>query len=340
VSGKDMNAALLMAKTASLFRCLGKTIDHPGHLMARVNEEICETATRGMFVTMVGGVYDPATGSLKIANAGHEPPLMQDVNGGFISLPADAPPLGITPFIGDDGYPVESFNLDGGAFYLFTDGVTEGYLADGSELGVEGTMALLDKHRLDELGVRLKTIISGVEAGGAILRDDLTILGVDDRAAQQARATIEPVQIMAQADADDGTDMIARIRVPSSPDRLKLVRAVVENATRLVGFADDVVGDLVLGVDESLQNVIRHANGGGYDGMIEVSLSRAGDVLTIDIADDAEPVDVSTVKPRDLDDIRPGGLGTHLINELMDSVDFLPTKEHGGNILRLTKKIG
>ncbi len=340
VSGKGMNAALLMAKTASLFRCLGKTIDHPGHLMARVNEEICETATRGMFVTMVGGVYDPATGSLKIANAGHEPPLMQDVNGGFISLPADAPPLGITPFIGDDGYPVESFNLDGGAFYLFTDGVTEGYLADGSELGVEGTMALLDKHRLDELGVRLKTIISGVEAGGAILRDDLTILGVDDRAAQQARATIEPVQIMAQADADDGTDMIARIRVPSSPDRLKLVRAVVENATRLVGFADDVVGDLVLGVDESLQNVIRHANGGGYDGMIEVSLSRAGDVLTIDIADDAEPVDVSTVKPRDLDDIRPGGLGTHLINELMDSVDFLPTKEHGGNILRLTKKIG
>ena len=74
VSGKGMNAALLMAKTASLYRCLGKSEHSPGRLLGRLNEEICETATRGMFVTMVGGIYDPATGLVRLANAGHEPP--------------------------------------------------------------------------------------------------------------------------------------------------------------------------------------------------------------------------------------------------------------------------
>ncbi len=342
VSGKGMNAALLMAKTASLFRCLGKTIDHPGQLMARVNEEICETVTRGMFVTMVGGVYDPATGRMRIANAGHEPPLLQDADGNFRSLPADAPPLGIIPFIDDDGYPVEDFNLNGGAFYLFTDGVTEGYLADGSELGIDGTMDLLRKHRLDDLAQRLETVISGVKGGGETLRDDLTILGVDDRAAQQARASAAVGDGAGDdaAGADAAADSVAHIRVPSSPDRLKLVRSVVENGARLAGFTDGAVNDLVLAVDESLQNVIRHAYGGRHDGVMEVSISRANGVLTVDIIDEAEPVDTSKIKPRDLDDVRPGGLGTHLISEIMDTVDFLPSKGEGGNILRLTKKIG
>jgi len=199
-------------------------------------------------------------------------------------------------------------------------------------------MALLDRHRLDELGGRLQTVIDCVEGGGATLRDDLTILGVDDRAARQTRAAKEPDHTETRPGASDGAGMIAHIRVPSAPDRLKLVRAVVENATRLAGFNDVDINDVVLAVDESLQNVIRHADGGHYDGLMEVSLSRKGDILIIDIMDEAGPVDVSKIKPRDLDDVRPGGLGTHLINELMDSVDFLPAKEHGGNILRLTKK--
>ncbi len=73
VSGKGMNAALLMAKTASLFRCLAKTVHKPGELLARLNDEVCETATRGMFVTMAAGVYDSEIGTLVLANAGHDP---------------------------------------------------------------------------------------------------------------------------------------------------------------------------------------------------------------------------------------------------------------------------
>ena len=127
VSGKGMNAALLMAKTASLFRCLGKTIHQPGRLMALINEEICETSARGMFVTMVGGVFDPTTGVVRIANAGHEPPLFFDAEGQCTSYGAEAPPLGVTPLLGDgEGFPENEIKIEGGSFYIFTDGITEG----------------------------------------------------------------------------------------------------------------------------------------------------------------------------------------------------------------------
>ena len=109
VSGKGMNAALLMAKTASLFRCLGKDIHDPGKLLARIDAEIAETVTRGMFVTMVGGIYDPATGTARIANAGHEPALLfkgQTVE----AFPAEAPPLGLSMGMFADGFPVNEVN--------------------------------------------------------------------------------------------------------------------------------------------------------------------------------------------------------------------------------------
>ncbi len=181
VSGKGMNAALLMAKTSSLYHCLGKTVHDPGRLLAMVNEEICETGTRGMFVTMVGGVYDPGTGSVRFANAGHEPPLYRDAEGRYAACPAEAPPLGIAPdLMGGVAYPVTELTLDGGAFSVFTDGVTEGRLASGETLGVEGFMRLFDE--LAGLGAveRLTAIATRLDRPGSILHDDVTILVIED----------------------------------------------------------------------------------------------------------------------------------------------------------------
>src|SRR5690606_38253973 len=124
VSGKGMNAALLMAKTSSLFRCLAKSAEHPGQLLNAINSELCETNSRGMFVTMVGGLFDPATGIVHLTNAGHEPPLHFDFRTErFTPIPADGPPLGIAPGIaGPEGFPVTEWNLAGGMLYIFTDG--------------------------------------------------------------------------------------------------------------------------------------------------------------------------------------------------------------------------
>ncbi len=342
VSGKGMNAALLMAKTSSLYRCLGKTIPNPGKLMARVNDEICETATRGMFVTMVGGIYDPATGIVRLANAGHEPPLFHDTHGDFLALEAEAPPLGIsTSLVDGDEYPETELRLDGGTLYIFTDGVTEGYLEDGRELEVEGFKALIRENADKDVNGRLDAVIDRVDRGDEALRDDLTLLAIDDKAGFQARKAKRPKKkAKPQPQAIEGEEeTLLSLTIPSQPDRLKFVRNAVREVAGFCGCDEGEGRDIVIAVDEACQNVIRHAYGGSPDGEITLEICRQGDELILLIRDFAETIDVTKVKPRDLDDLKPGGLGTHFIREVMDDVQFMPPPKEGGNLLRMTKRL-
>ncbi|MGD8514991.1 MAG: SpoIIE family protein phosphatase, partial [Granulosicoccaceae bacterium] len=142
VSGKGMNAALLMAKTSSLLHCLGKTVTEPGRLLSLVNNEVCENTTRGMFVTMIGGIYNPADHSVVLANAGHQPALLHHRNGESEWIQGSSPPLGIVPGI---EIPETTLQLDGHALYLYTDGVTEAE-QDDTMLGEEGFLALVEAH--------------------------------------------------------------------------------------------------------------------------------------------------------------------------------------------------
>lgn len=180
VSGKGMNAALLMAKTASLFRCLAKTVPSPGRLLGMINAELCETGTSGHFVTMAAGVYDPGQRWLTLANAGHEPAsLWQD--GRFVSIPAKAPPLGILPELIGDTVPESGFPLDGGCLYLYTDGLTEFAGGDGAMLGAEGVRRLVAELAGLPPATRLAAVVERLTGGGIMPRDDLTLLLVEDQ---------------------------------------------------------------------------------------------------------------------------------------------------------------
>lgn len=179
VSGKGMNAALLMAKTQSLYRCLGRHGERPGRLLGALNREICETASLGMFVTMVGGVLDPDAGRVWLANAGHEPPLLHAGDGAFRDFPAEQPPLGVLPDPTPDGcFPECEIDLDGGALYVFSDGLTEARGADGAPLEVAGVRNALAAAAGLPLAERLERVVAG--AAGT-RHDDLTLLGVEAR---------------------------------------------------------------------------------------------------------------------------------------------------------------
>lgn len=180
VSGKGINASLLMAKTSSLFRCLGKTIHEPGRLLGLINREICETSTRGMFVTMVAGILDPRDGRVRLANAGHEPPLYMSSAGGFTQFQAEAPPLGIAADLyRDDMVPEIELELNGGTLYVYSDGVTEGRVDRDEMLGVDGLKALLSDLADHAPADRLSQIAKRFQGGGRALHDDLTILAVE-----------------------------------------------------------------------------------------------------------------------------------------------------------------
>ena len=180
VSGKGMDAALLMSKTSSLFRCLGKTLHEPHVLLATINRELCETAIHGMFVTIVCGLLDPATGEVQLANAGHEPPLLHAPDGSFTPVPASAPPLGIMPLVAEnDGIRKETLNLDSGTLYIFTDGVTEGDLKDGSRLGIDGFKRIIRESIDLPVAERLAAIVSVLDDTGGKRHDDITLIAID-----------------------------------------------------------------------------------------------------------------------------------------------------------------
>ncbi|MEE8271129.1 MAG: SpoIIE family protein phosphatase [Alphaproteobacteria bacterium] len=328
VSGKGMNAALLMAKTASLFRCLGKTMNDPADLLALINREICETASRGMFVTMVAGVYAPASGRVRFANAGHQPPLLRRTDRTYEEFPADAPPLGIIPEIAFDARTVD---LDGGEFFIFTDGLTEYRHGDSDVLGVDGLIQMLETMADSPLEERLHVLLADLDRDGWEVRDDLTVLAIDD--AKASRSLDGGGGVIAAGQGET----LGFLTVPALVDRVRLVRGAVEAAARLCGFDVATSADIVLAVAEACQNVVVHAYADRAEGTIELRTFRRPDALVIHIRDFAPAVDPRTVRPRDLDDIIPGGLGTHFIREIMDEVDFLPPPSGGGNLLQLIK---
>jgi len=133
-----------------------------------------------------------------------------------------------------------------------------------------------------------------------------------------------------------------RLSILSSPEHLPVVRAALERVCELLGFGEDARGEIVLAVDEALTNVIRHAYHGRHDRPIEVILSRveppAGGALQIVLRDWGDPVDPGRIKSRDLAEVRPGGLGVHIMTNCMDSVEYAHAAD-GGTRLTLTKTL-
>jgi sigma-B regulation protein RsbU (phosphoserine phosphatase) len=173
VSGKGMNAALLMARVSSLLHHLAKEIDDPGILLSRVNRELCESASHGMFVTIVTGFLDADSRTARLSNAGHIPPLVYRGGGAFEEIPAAAPPLGIDA---DFEFPVVPVRLDGASMYLFTDGVTESLGADNASLEQAGVAALIESGRTAPPRVQLERIVAELRREGEGLRDDITLM--------------------------------------------------------------------------------------------------------------------------------------------------------------------
>ena len=177
VSGKGMNAAIVMAKASSLLHNLAKIIDDPGELLAHVNEEICESVSHGMFITLVSGFIDQESGEIRFANAGHQPPLYYDREGEFTEYPALAPPIGIIP---DAEFPITTIQLGRGSLYIFTDGVTEAVDEQNRQLEVKGLVELIKLN--DELTARerLEQIISSIRKPDVSQHDDITMLVIEE----------------------------------------------------------------------------------------------------------------------------------------------------------------
>jgi len=129
------------------------------------------------------------------------------------------------------------------------------------------------------------------------------------------------------------------MRVPARPGELKAVREAVRRCLGDCGCSEKTTGDVVLAIDEACQNIIRHAYDGHPDDAIVIEIDRVGDDLVFSLTDFAPTVAPASIKPRDLDDIRPGGLGTHFIRHVMDDTEYLKPPSGRGNLLRMVRRI-
>lgn len=128
------------------------------------------------------------------------------------------------------------------------------------------------------------------------------------------------------------------LRLTSDPKYLAGAREMMATVARRLGFDEISCSQIALAVDEALCNVIRHGYDRAMDRPIWLHLwpeaSEAGPGLRVVIEDEAKQVTPECMKGRDLDDIRPGGLGVHIIREVMDEVDY--QRREGGVGMRLT----
>ena len=176
VSGKGIKSSLLMSKASSLYRCLSKSNFSASDLLYQLNNEICETISRGMFVTMLIGIYDKKKQELLLSSAGHEPPLIYSAEGTFSNFNEAGPPLGI---MAKTKYPEHTIPFINSSMYIFTDGITEIKNPKGEMLGSEGFQNYIKKYQSTEINLRLKSIIDDILGKGHIQKDDLTIVAID-----------------------------------------------------------------------------------------------------------------------------------------------------------------
>ncbi|MDX2133096.1 MAG: ATP-binding protein [Planctomycetota bacterium] len=129
-----------------------------------------------------------------------------------------------------------------------------------------------------------------------------------------------------------------RVEMVSNPRYLCALRELMISMSRQLDFTETQCSQIALAVDEAVTNIIRHGYAGRTDRPIVVAVMPFRDVargegVRIVIEDEARQVDPSTIRGRDLADIRPGGLGVHIIREVMDDVAY---ERRGAAGMRLT----
>lgn len=108
------------------------------------------------------------------------------------------------------------------------------------------------------------------------------------------------------------------------------------NKTHLV---PEEVDKGVLAVNEACMNIIQHAYKPTEAGEIILEIYKNDEEILFRLTDFAQPVDVCTIKGRNWDDIRPGGLGVHFMCEGMDEIKYRHLPGGTGNILEMKKKL-
>ena len=176
-AGHSTGAAVLVAMTCTLLRSYPEAPTDPAKVMHTINEHLCNLS-HDTFITALYAVYDAETRTLRMARAGHPPPLLyRPEDGKAIELPCPGVwPLAVEPF--DEVPLVETKLQPGDRLMLYTDGITECFSPAGECYEIERLCEQFAKNSEDDPQKILTTVIDDVNrfADGLPAQDDQAVL--------------------------------------------------------------------------------------------------------------------------------------------------------------------
>src|SRR5918993_2638328 len=179
-AGKGVPAALVMSTTCGMLQAVARALgsSSPGEVLAQVNETLLARIPTNMFVTCFYGVLDPHSGTLRYANAGHDPPYVRR-RGDCEELRARGMPLGLMPQMSYEemGTDVEV----GEAALFYSDGLVEAHDPKGEMFGFPRLQGLVAEYGEDErpLGDLLMEELHLFVGEGWEQEDDITLLTLE-----------------------------------------------------------------------------------------------------------------------------------------------------------------
>lgn len=245
VVGRGVEAAALMGQLRNGLRALALDGHGPGEILSKLNRLLLELGPTDGLATLVYGAFDPESGTLRMANAGHPPPLVLGI--------------GAEPSFLDDGrgvplgasvratYPEAITTIAPGATIIF---YTDGLVEDRRTSLDEGLARLVEASAGDaDVDGLCDTILDGCLEGRSV-RDDIALL------------VMRPSQL--------GPDL--RLRLPSRPDVLRPLRATLRRWLHAAGAGEDEAQDVLVCVGEACSNAIQHAGAAGKQFELEAHI--------------------------------------------------------------------
>ena len=180
VAGKGVHAGMVMAKASTLFEVMSRDQVDPDEMMFHMNNDLFITKTSGMFVTCVLGKYDLISDEITWVNGGHQPAIIRNEQGEYQNFDSDAPPMGVISQKDKSIYKINKQVLNGNKFYVFTDGLSESLDEEGKEIGIDGSIKIIEDNYTKDSKKHLSDITKKIIkiSGPGKLSDDLTLISI------------------------------------------------------------------------------------------------------------------------------------------------------------------
>lgn len=314
VSDKGVPAALFMAVTKTLIKSRATDDRLPSNVMTRINEELCQDNPSSMFVTVLAAALNIRTGELHYTSAGHNPPYIKRLNGSLERLDKHhGPALGV---MGGIKYKEDILHLSkGDVIFLYTDGVTEAKNSSNELFTEKRLVSLLQDHEFNSVEQYVESTINVVEEfQGVHQSDDITVLALQYLGEPSGEETI-----------------IMDLTIKNHLEEIDLVDRKISLLADEYELDGSTVRKIRLACDDLLNNVISYAYDDKSDHYINIQMTKTKDRIKIIITDDGKPFDPFSQPSPDisssLENRKIGGLGIHLVRNLMNKVAYHRNEE-------------